>query len=333
MVYYDTSPNKFLLQEEESFENFVKSFLFLNDFGFSVKKLIVTVTKEDNVFHFSNSCEKLTVNKIFEGFNAVNFFKNITATGSFSKYCNFCYQKCLKKSTGSVVSFVSNILPLKQMVLYTNEPITDLRFFHTVASAFETFRQQSFHFILSFSYDDGSLFETVLKEQEKRLQDARVLFSNDVSLLESEMKNLVKNSVWGDAFNNFDMVSKGVVLYHAKQFQFDGSSVSRFSEEFKFENKILNVIEELFVDKDNVFFFAPLPFIKLWCSITQLFSGSVVTHESILFKGEEFMETFKVLAADENLFYTSGVPNSKMFAFDVKKFKQLCLTTTLLIEN
>lgn len=315
------------------------NFVTLHNFGFDVENVTMSLLSDGGMIHFK-LCSTRNVTQegnsltFIEEVNALTFYKNLLVSQDVSPYCSACFRRA-SSTAGDAMKWRGIAESLQNMVLYTSEIITNLRFFHTVSSAFNEFMYAVSRGTEFFGEKPNALFRQVIVEQTNRLNAAKELFVNDEELLCSE---LIKMSTEPGILNILTGVSTGKFLTAPfSDFAFNApNDTKRDASEWVVENKILNVLEILFLDSKNRFLFGPEIFLKLWAHVSFktfniIFPLCVtdVPEDSVF----EFVETLNGLSKGQFFESESFLQDINNFGFDAAKFCHLVETSADLVKN
>lgn len=339
--------------------SYANDFLFLNELGFNFSNLNVNLyLAEDNVKHFDAVCGNASSETKFCGeVNALVFFKNFVSRQDGSIYCHVCFLEGPFQDVDFKNFILSSVAKLRNMVLYTNTPITNLRFFYQVYVSVMSFRWVVS--LLKVNYDTvpDPLFAEIIVKQTRRLEEAKVFFNKDKVSLCKELKlfttdetihkildtashETVSHETVPSEIVSFE--SLAVVAFFEKQHKFDNVK-SRYEPDTIMMNDFLNVMEVLLVENENVnhFFVTSRVLADVWQYVNEKFFNLTVPVEDISSLSNEtfneFVETLTVFCETSEVvsfqtFKSKSFPFNQIetFGFDEVKFKEVVSNALIL---
>lgn len=335
--------NQGLSYSSFNFISYANAFLTVHRFGFKVDELMLTLFSDEVLTHFDDGCRKikedaLDVTKV----NALTFYESVVASSDVTGYCSKCFRSAVSPANfGVTQSWTLEPLVLVNSFFYTDEPITDLRFFHAVSSAFHSFEYGVTALKRSFEVGADPFFEKVLVSQRARLKTAKEFFLKDkVSLLEQFKKALPVQDyreILVHVFpqrTGFSSDDFNVSFVSEHQYSLLPFAESRNREAVQVQNRVLNLLELLFSSNEG-FLAGPSVFLKLWQYFNVKYFDihlSVISVNVSVGLQSEFVETLTVLLSQADL-------NSIMCAIDndfeviVESFDSVVDTAVLLTQS
>lgn len=359
MKVFQSLADGYLLSNTFSLRSHAQNFLDLVSFGFVTDGLTITVFEDvEKVKHFYFSCLSVTVGVSPVGvFDAVSFYESVLVPGADSGFCKDCVQLA-GLSNGSASGWFHCVPVLRNMILYTDDPITDVRFFHTVSFALYEFEFAIAALCKQFQVLPDVWFEKVIETQKVRLNAAREFFLNDLVLLCSQLHKMLPPSP-SNVISPGNLMLPGVVdtvssfgLTNVTLNDFTGSLfvapvsnyffqapsllMRRFDRRLKRENKLLDVLELLFVDVNFKFLVAPYILFSLYKRVAlEAFGVTLfVTEVPVPFVLHgEFVETLKVLSSNVIFEDSKLLHSNNSNIFDVDKVESVIDSTKNLTLN
>lgn len=330
--------------------DFSNRFMFLHFFGLKVDELTIDLFEDSkNCIHFSKHCsykngrfKKLTSVNAVEFYGTVASSKLVPSFEDEAEKQNFAYVETVNEVTAycfcymfQSLSMLDGVLshgwlfPLKSvsnMLLFTDTPIVNFKHFKAVSYAFDDFKRAFDNLSFFFETHDDSLLEKVITMQTFRLEEARKLFLNDLSLVINEFKLLTNDEELLNVLNTCSLTKMKVAPFSAFLFASDKNvKVANSCKHF------LNLIGFLFIEKDVNFFVVPEVFMTLWEKIiNKLFETSFSSEFIEVSNFNDFVETLNSLCPSLFSFNEGGFASS---SFDMVKFYEVVNSAGILADS